>query len=225
MFSIQRLTTSQRREKILHLARHELRYLFIGLLLLFILSCFILYYVTYLEKNEDTRAIFSNTALDLTAGAAFIASLFIIKSRKENYDKSFLFLAIGLGLWFCGELTYSYYQILCRVTSAYPTIADLFYLAGYPFVATYFYKSFKVWNETKRVKVYSIIIVTVITAGLVGNHIYLNFFAANGESEIGPECLGPLQYVPLLGTIMDYLLYWRRYNPNTSRSYSIEFTN
>lgn len=155
---------------VLHLARYELRYLFIGLLILFISSSFFLFYVMYLEKNEVTRIIYSDLAIDVSAGVAFIASLLILKGNNEGHDKSFTFLAIGLGVWFCAELTYTYYQNSCNVSVLYPSIADLLWLAGYIFVGTHLYKTFRVWNETKRIKFYSIIIASLIAAVLVGNH-------------------------------------------------------
>lgn len=174
---------------------------------MFILSSFFLYYITFLEKNEEIRAIYSNIAIDLTSGAAFVASLLIVKSKKEVYDKSFLFLAIGMGLFFSAEVTYTFYQNICKIPVAYPTVADLLWLAGYPFLGAYFYKTIKILHETKRLKLYSIIIVSVITGGLVGNHIYVNFFTAQSESQIGPECLGPIQYIPRSGTIIELTYY------------------
>jgi hypothetical protein len=96
LFSIQRLTTSQRREIIFHLAQHELRYLFIELLILFISSSLFLFYVINLEKDNVIQITFSSIAIDASSGIAFLASLLILRSKKERYDQSFAYLAIGL---------------------------------------------------------------------------------------------------------------------------------
>jgi hypothetical protein len=203
LFSIQRLSTSQRREIIFHLAQHELRYLFIGLLILFITSSLFLFYVINSEEDEFIQISIDNFLIDVCSGIAFLASLLILKSKKEKYDKSFAFLAFGLGLWFCAELIYSYYSISCQGI-AYPTIADLFWAAGYFFIGMHLYKTFRVWNEAKRVKSYSIIIALVISAVLVGNHVYQILIAQETGSVVGPYCFEFLQQFPISATVFDF---------------------
>ena len=172
------------------------------------LSSFLLFYVIYVEREVLTQIIYTNIAVIAPSGATFIASLLIVKGgKKERYDRSFTYLAIGLGLWFSADLVYAYYQISGKVDIAYPTIADLLYNAGYFFLGTHLYRTFKVWNETKRVKSYSIIIASVISAILVGSHIYVNLLAQEGGLEAGTDCLGPLQQVPVSATIIEFSFY------------------
>src|SRR6476659_682805 len=137
----QKLTTSQRREKILHLARHELRYLFIGLLILFISTTVFFEYILYTEKNEGTKVFYTNAATALSSGAAFVVSLIVLRTTSVRNDKSFTFLAIGLGLWFCAEFLYMAYQVVCTTGVPYPSIADFIWAAGYFFIGAYFYKT------------------------------------------------------------------------------------
>lgn len=207
MFSAQKLSTNQRREMILHLARHELRYLFIGLLILFISSTLFYEYILYSTKNEDVKIFYSNAAIDISSGVAFLVSLIVIKTSSERNDKSFSFLAIGLALWFSAELMYTYYQIVCGISVLYPTIADFIWIAGYFFLGAYFYKTIKIWHETKRVKLYSIVIASFIIAVLVGNQIYLNLSGEDDGPQAVQECLGPLQHFPLSSTIFDLSYY------------------
>ena len=207
MFSVQKLTTSQRREIILHLARHELRYLFIGLLILFISTTLFIEYVLYSTKDEDIRVSYSNVATDISSGVAFLTSLMVIKTTSERTDKSFTYLAIGLGLWFSAELIYTFYQVICGISVPYPTIADFIWIAGYFFLGVYFYKTIKIWHETKRVKLYSIVIASFIVAILVGSYIYFNLFGADDGSQSGEECLGILQQLPLSSMIFDLSYY------------------
>ena len=190
LFSAQKLSTNQRREMILHLARHELRYLFIGLLILFIFTTVFFEYVLYTEKSEDIFHLLS----------------FFLSYLARN-DKSFTFLAIGLGLWFCAELLYMVYQVICKTGVPYPSIADFIWAAGYFFIGAYFYKTIKFWHETKRVKLYSIVIASFIIAGLVGSYIYLNLSRADDESQAEQECLGPLQQFPQSTIIFDLSYY------------------
>jgi hypothetical protein len=192
---------------ILHLARHELRYLFIGLLVLFISSTVFFEYRLYTEKNEDIKFYYSSAAIGISSGVAFLTSVIVVKGTRERNDKSFTFLAIGLGFWFCAELIYDYYQIICRISEPYPTIADIIWIAGYFFLGAYFYKTIKVWRETKRVKFYSIFIASFIVVLLVGYHIYLNLFGMDYGSQTGQECLGPLQQFPPSNIIFDISYY------------------
>ena len=150
--------------------------------------------------------MYSNIAIVVSSGTAFLISLLAIKGKEEKkHDKLFTYLAIGLGLWFSAESIYSYYQISCKVDIAYPTIADFFWVAGYFFLGMHLYRTFKVWNETKKVKYYPIIIASVISAILVGNHIYLNYFAQEvGPPEAGTDCIGPLQQIPNSAAVFDF---------------------
>lgn len=207
MFSVQKLTTSQRREKILHLARRELRYLFIGLLILFISSTIFLEYILQAEKDENNNFFYSNIAIVISSGVALVASLLVVKVTSERNDKSFRDLAIGLGCWFCAELIYTLYQNFCSINVPYPTVADIIWIAGYFFLGLYFYKTVKFWHEAKRVKFYSIVIASFIIAVLVGSYIYFNLLNSEGGSQSGQECLGLLQQFPVSIKIFDLLYY------------------
>ena len=111
VFSIPKSSPTQRRELILHLARHELRYLFIGLLILFISTTLFFEYMLQTTKDENITIFYSNVAIDISSGVAFVVSLLVVKATSERNDNSFSFLAIGLGCWFCAELIYTFYQI------------------------------------------------------------------------------------------------------------------
>jgi hypothetical protein len=124
----------------------------------FISTTLFIEYVLYSTKDEDIRVSYSNVATDISSGVAFLTSLMVIKTTSERTDKSFTYLAIGLGLWFSAELIYTFYQVICGISVPYPTIADFIWIAGYFFLGVYFYKTIKIWHETKRVKLYSIVI-------------------------------------------------------------------
>ena len=136
-----------------------------------------------------------------------MVSLIVLRTTSARNDKSFTFLAIGLGLWFCAELLYMVYQVICKTGVPYPSIADFIWAAGYFFIGAYFYKTIKFWHETKRVKLYSIVIASFIIAGLIGSYIYLNLSRADDESQAEQECLGPLQQFPQSTIIFDLSYY------------------
>ncbi|HSW89102.1 MAG TPA: hypothetical protein VLG12_08110 [Candidatus Saccharimonadales bacterium] len=45
--------------------------------------------------------------------------------------KTILFITMGLGCWFIGEVSFFYYEFILK-TNPFPSIADFFYLMGYP---------------------------------------------------------------------------------------------
>jgi hypothetical protein len=50
-----------------------------------------------------------------------------------------LSLTIALTLWTVAELTWSYYQLGLHIENPFPSIADSFWLAGYPFIIYFTY--------------------------------------------------------------------------------------
>lgn len=174
------------------------------MLILFISTTLFFEYIVYTEKIEGS---YLNVAIDFSSGVAFVVSLMVVKGARERNDKSFTYLAIGLGCWFCAEVTYTSYQIFCRIDDPYPTIADIIWIAGYFFLGLYFYKTIKFWHETKRVKFYSIVIASSIIAILVGYYIYFNLLGSEDGTQSAQACLGLFQQFPLSSKIFDLLYY------------------
>ncbi len=64
----------------------------------------------------------------------------------------FMSLFVGVTLWFLGESTYSYYQIVLDTDAPYPGVGEIFYLAGYGPLLLFTYKSFKTINRDGLIK-------------------------------------------------------------------------
>jgi hypothetical protein len=95
--------------------------------------------------NED-RYIGTTSAVLL--GSASFLLLFTILSNPRNKEvQRFMLLFAGVALWFLGEFTYSYYQIVLNIDVPYPDVGEIFYLAGYGPVILFAYKSFKTLNK------------------------------------------------------------------------------
>jgi len=90
-------------------------------------------------------SFFSNAFPPLIAGAAVVSS--IVASRKYGLNIRVRFslvwvsFALGLALWFLGELCWAIYTLIMGVEIPYPSIADVFWLSGYIplFVALFVY--------------------------------------------------------------------------------------
>ena len=57
----------------------------------------------------------------------------IVKTKHNFYIC--LSLTIGLTLWTLAELTWTYYQLGLHIENPFPSLADSFWLAGYPFAS------------------------------------------------------------------------------------------
>jgi hypothetical protein len=64
--------------------------------------------------------------------------LYAIDKEKHNLY-IWLSLTIALTLWTLAKLTWTYYQLGLRIENPFPSIADAFWLAGYPFIVYFTY--------------------------------------------------------------------------------------
>ena len=86
-------------------------------------------------------------------GSSTCISLFIIFSnpRKREVQK-FKLVFVGVTLWFIGEFSYTYYQIVLDTDAPYPGVGEIFYVAGYVPLILFTYRSFKTINRDGLIK-------------------------------------------------------------------------
>lgn len=86
-------------------------------------------------------------------GSASCLLLFTILSNTRNIEvQKFKLVFLGVTLWFLGEFTYSYYQIVLDMDAPYPGVGEIFYLAGYVPLMLFTYRSFKTINRDGLIK-------------------------------------------------------------------------
>ena len=100
-------------------------------------------------------------------GTSTCISLFIILSNPRKIEvQKFKLVFVGVTLWFLGEFTYSYYQIVLDTDVPYPGLGEIFYLVGYGFLILFTYRSFKTINRDgvikRRVIAFVVILVSVV---------------------------------------------------------------
>ena len=136
--------------------KYEMKYLFLGFLVIIgviIVFIHILLFIT----NEDK---YIGTTSAVLLGSASCLLLFTILSNYRNIEvKRFKLLFVGLTLWFLGEFTYSFYQIVLNMEAPYPGIGEIFYIAGFPPLILFTYRSFKTINRDGIIKRKLIILV------------------------------------------------------------------
>ncbi|MEM2883621.1 MAG: hypothetical protein QXJ86_05610 [Nitrososphaerales archaeon] len=83
----------------------------------------------------DFMYIFSNASPLFVAGAAAATAYMALNKYAHNLRLRFsiiwLCFAIGITLWFLGELSWSIYTLILGVEIPYPSLADAFWLSGY----------------------------------------------------------------------------------------------
>lgn len=114
---------------------------------------------------DDDRYIGTTSAVLL--GTSTCISLFIILSNPRKIEvQKFKLVFVGVTLWFLGEFTYSFYQIVLETDAPYPGVGEIFYLAGYGFLILFTYRSFKTINRDglikRRVIAFVVILVSVV---------------------------------------------------------------
>ena len=101
--------------------------------------------------TDEDRYIGTTSAV-LLGSASFLLLYTILSNPRNKEVQSFMLLFTGVALWFLGEFTYSYYQIVLNVDVPYPGVGEIFYLAGYGPLILFAYKTFKILNRNGIIK-------------------------------------------------------------------------
>ena len=76
------------------------------------------------------REVFIYPAVEL--GAVVCIVIGVVRYRP-SVPRAWLFIAAGIFMWFLGDLVWGIYEVAGR--DPFPSLADLFYVAGYPLIA------------------------------------------------------------------------------------------
>ena len=133
-----------------------MKYLFLGFLVIIGVTILFIHIILFIIDGD--RYIGTTSAVLL--GSASCLLLFTILSNHRNIEvKRFKLLFVGLTLWFLGEFTYSFYQIVLDTEAPYPGLGEIFYIAGFPPLILFTYRSFKTINRDGIIKRKLIILV------------------------------------------------------------------
>jgi len=84
---------------------------------------------------NDSMYAFSNVFPPFIAGVAVLSSFLALRRYWEDLgslmSKIWLCFALGMFLWFLGELGWAFYTMILGIEIPYPSIADAFWLSGY----------------------------------------------------------------------------------------------
>ena len=143
--------------------KYETKYLFFGFIIGIAIAIVFIHIILFI--TGDDRYIGTTSAVLL--GSASCISLFIILSNPRNKEvQKFKLVFVGVTLYFLGEFSYSYYQIVLDTDAPYPGIGEIFYVAGYGPLILFTYRSFKTINRDGIIKRRAIAFVVTLASVL-----------------------------------------------------------
>jgi len=121
------------------------------------------------------------------------------------------FLLVGFLFWSLGESTWSFYALYLNIAVPYPSVADVFWLAGYPFVLMgiiAFLSPFK--NAINRRNLLISSVVSITAAALVIVFLVLPVFTFSTDiiSSVVGLAYPLLDILLLFASVMAVLLFW-----------------
>gem|GEM_PF-1553010 len=141
--------------------KYKTKYLFFGFIIAIAAAIVIIHIILY-DTNDDK---YIGTTSAVLLGSSTCMALFIILSNPRNIEvQKFKLVFVGVSLWFLGEFSYTYYQIVLGIDAPYPGIGEIFYVAGYVPLILFTYRSFKTINRNGIIKHSSIVIVVTLAS-------------------------------------------------------------
>lgn len=129
--------------------KYETKYLFFGFIIAIAVAIVFIHIILFVI--DDDRYIGTTSAVLL--GSSTCISLFIILSNPRKIEaQKFKLVFVGVTLWFIGEFSYTYYQIVLDTDAPYPGVGEIFYVAGYIPLILFTYRSFKTINRDGLIK-------------------------------------------------------------------------
>ena len=140
-----------------------MKYLFFGFIITIAVAIVFIHIILFIIDGDR----YMGTTSAVLLGSSTCISLFIILSNPRKIEvQKFKLVFVGVTLWFLGEFSYTYYQIVLDTDAPYPGVGEIFYVAGYGPLLLFTYRSFKTINREGLIK-RRVIAVVVILASVV----------------------------------------------------------
>ena len=129
--------------------KYETKYLFFGFIIAIAVAIVFIHIILFVTDSDR----FIGTTSAVLLGSSTCISLFIILSNPRKIEaQKFKLVFVGVTLWFIGEFSYTYYQIILDTDAPYPGVGEIFYVAGYVPLILFTYRSFKTINRDGLIK-------------------------------------------------------------------------
>src|SRR5918994_3872536 len=136
--------------------------------------------------GTETRVMYSELIIIASASiAAFLGILLAYRQILHNrsHSKSYISLAVGLVLWLFADIIWASYELVFHVAAPIPSLSDILWLAGYPFLAYNLIATYRQFHNrfNKRVLLASVIGNIIFVAYLIFLTISLSDFSSRGS--------------------------------------------
>jgi ABC-type branched-subunit amino acid transport system substrate-binding protein len=153
--------------------------------------------------GTESRIVYSE--LIIIASVAIAASLGILLAYRQilhnrSHSKAYICLAIGLVLWLCADIIWASYEIVFHVAAPIPSLSDILWLAGYPFLAYNLIATFRQFQNKFNNKVLLVSIIGNII--FVAYLIYLTIGLSDFSSQAGVSMFAILIAYPIMNALM-----------------------
>ena len=102
--------------------KYETKYLFFGFIIAIAVAIVFIHIILFIIDGDR----YMGTTSAVLLGSSTCISLFIILSNPKKIEvQKFKLLFVGVTLWFLGEFSYSYYQIVLDTDAPYPGVGEI----------------------------------------------------------------------------------------------------
>jgi branched-chain amino acid transport system substrate-binding protein len=118
--------------------------------------------------GTETRIVYSELIIIASASiAAFLGILLAYRQILHNrsHSKAYISLAVGLVLWLGADIIWASYELVFHVAAPIPSLSDILWLAGYPFLAYNLIATYKQFHNKFNKR--------VLLASVIGNIIFV----------------------------------------------------
>jgi len=161
----------------------ERKRLILGLVLVTLAVNISIAFASVLEKSH----LYYDLVRLVIIGSATILSLIVYAKQgyKGLFGRAYAALAVGLIMYLAAELVWAYYEIGINEETPFPSIADVFYLAGYLGFGYNQFTLFKFYGKGIKKSVYCLVIPIIgILAFLYLQSLVSLYGSANPEDYI-----------------------------------------
>jgi hypothetical protein len=137
--------------------------------------------------NGEDEAWYSSILGLIAAGITFILSLQVILRQKLTALMPRLYgsLGVGLGLWLAAEAIWAYYELAAGIETPFPSIADIFWLAGYTPFFHFLYGINKHFLGLKKSMTLPLLLISLLAFAFLGNILLSIYQSADLSTQDG----------------------------------------
>ena len=176
------------------------RRLFLGLLVVLVISSSFI-----VLAGVEVREYYSHWIIGINAAVAAMLAVLILYRQKHHHgviERADLALGIALTLSLCAEIVLAIYEINLEIVPPVPSLADLFSISAYAFLAFYVFSTYLRFYKRFHFSTRPLIIATAVTGVFLFYIISVTLDLANFSSPRGIVMFSVLVAYPILDAII-----------------------